>query len=120
MLSRIFATLAVLMLAAPMALRAQVPNNDVGKPAQGSVVGAVQSEQGCPTVYGVLGSGSLVLPGTSGTHSPRIFRNGVPSSCDTPESWPGTFGSGSYAYDAYTLTNGTGSSQGVNMNVYCL
>lgn len=119
MFKRSLAILAGFLLAAPWALPAQtLPRNDAGIAAPSTWSKPSEVSTSCPTLYGVLGSGSLDLPGTSGTHSPRIFRNGIPSFCGVPKPWPGFFGSGSYAYDAYTITNPTGSAQCVNMGVY--
>ncbi len=118
MLKRNSFILAGFLLASPWALKAQAPKvNDANIAIPSAAILAISTTE-CPSVYGILGSGSVDLPGTSGTHSPRIFRNGTPSSCAVPKSWPGVFGSGSYAYDAYTLTNSTGISQCVNMNLY--
>ena len=119
MLKRSLFILAGFLLAAPWALQAQTPKtNDAGITAPNASILKLYSESGCPSVYGIIGSGSVDLPGTSGTQSPRIYRNGIPSSCAVPKAWPGFYGEGSFAYDAYTLTNPTGSPQCVNMNLY--
>ncbi|MCB0740710.1 MAG: M36 family metallopeptidase, partial [Chitinophagaceae bacterium] len=59
-------------------------------------------------------SGSL-LPGDP-TLGYRINRNGVVSSCASPKTWPGNFGSGPYFYDTYSLTNNTGADQCVTVD----
>jgi hypothetical protein len=72
----------------------------------------------CPStvVNGTLGSGSPDWPSTSGMQTPaRIFRDGTPSTCDAPKSCPGTFGSGSFAFDAYTFSNDSGEDQCVTV-----
>ncbi len=69
------------------------------------------------SVSGTLGSGSPDWPSTSGLQTPnRIFRDGVPSSCAAPKACPGTFGSGSFNYDAYTFTNESSDPQCVTVN----
>lgn len=69
------------------------------------------------TINGVLGSGSGGSCESSGTTPARIFRDATPSSCGSPKSWPGWFGSGNMTYDAYKLVNGTGSTQCVTISV---
>ncbi|MCB0740697.1 MAG: hypothetical protein KDB92_06535, partial [Chitinophagaceae bacterium] len=46
----------------------------------------------------------------------RINRNGVASTCASPKTWPGDFGSGPYFYDTYSLTNNTGADQCVTVD----
>ena len=56
-----------------------------------------------------------LLPGDP-TLSYRINRNGVASTCASPKTWPGDFGSGPYFYDTYSLTNNTGADQCVTVD----
>jgi hypothetical protein len=76
------------------------------------------------TVNGTLGTGSPDWPSTSGQQTPaRLFRDGVPSSCASPKTCPGPFGSGSFTFDAYTFTNESSEDQCVTVqyrpNVGC-
>jgi len=68
-------------------------------------------------VNGHLGMGSPDHPSTSGQQTPaRLFRDGVPSTCDAPKACPGPFGSGSFTFDAYTFTNESNTAQCVTVN----
>lgn len=40
------------------------------------------------------------------TLNPRVFRNGVSSSCGSAKAFPGTFSGGPFPYDVYTFFNG--------------
>jgi hypothetical protein len=74
-----------------------------------SMAGASQADV---AFNGVLGSNSATVPGTSGTQTGRLLRNGftTDSTCATAKEFPGVFDFGnSRAYDAYDLTN-TGST----------
>ncbi|MCI0489947.1 MAG: hypothetical protein L0229_25420 [Blastocatellia bacterium] len=73
----------------------------------------------CPDipVNGTLGSGSPDWPFVTGLQTPnRIFRDGIASTCAVPKVCPGTFGSGSFNFDAYTFTNETADPQCVTVN----
>jgi N-acetylneuraminic acid mutarotase len=51
------------------------------------------------------------------TQTDRLFRDGIPSTCDAPKACPGPFGDGlQHHYDQYTLTNTTGSTQCVSVD----
>jgi hypothetical protein len=51
------------------------------------------------------------------TQTDRMFRDGVPSTCDAPKACPGPFGDGlQHHYDSYTVTNTTGSTQCVSVD----
>lgn len=76
------------------------------------------TELTCPdlTVNGQLGLGSQDHPSVSGQQTPaRLFRDGIPSSCDSPKTCPGPFGSGSFTFDAYTFANESGEDQCVTV-----
>ncbi len=76
-------------------------------------------------VNGNLGQGSPDYPFATGQQTPnRLFRDGVASTCAVPKgACPGTFGSGSFTFDAYTFTNESDSTQCVTVqyrpNVGC-
>ena len=51
------------------------------------------------------------------TQTDRMFRDGIPSTCDAPKTCPGPFGDGlQHHYDSYTVTNTTGSTQCVSVD----
>src|ERR1044071_6346296 len=51
------------------------------------------------------------------TQTDRMFRDGIPSTCDAPKVCPGPFGDGQqHHYDSYTVTNTTGSTQCVSVD----
>jgi hypothetical protein len=51
------------------------------------------------------------------TQTDRMFRDGVPSTCDAPRTCPGPFGDGlQHHYDSYTVTNTTGATQCVSVD----
>lgn len=67
-------------------------------------------------VNGQLGLGSPDYPSVSGQQTPaRLFRDGVPSTCDVPKACPGGFSSGSFTFDAYTFTNESNATQCVTV-----
>jgi hypothetical protein len=52
------------------------------------------------------------------TQTDRLFRDGIPSTCDAPKTCPGPFGDGLlHHYDAYTFTNTTGATQCVTVDI---
>jgi hypothetical protein len=83
------------------------------------VVNAVCQEILCDDVVvnGMLGSGSPDHPSVSGNLTPaRLFRDGIPSTCAAPKLvCPGTFGSGSFLFDAYTFTNESSNTECVTV-----
>lgn len=63
-------------------------------------------------VNGQLGLGSPDHPSVSGQQTPaRLFRDGIPSTCEVPKTCPGPFGSGSFTFDAYTFKNESSEPQ---------
>lgn len=56
------------------------------------------------------------LTDTDPTTSSRLLRDGVVSTCAAPKGFPGTFGTGPFAYDTHTAYN-PGASQCVTVNV---
>lgn len=62
---------------------------------------------------------AVTLNGTvnmSATLPTRLLRDAVPSSCGSPKTFPGTFGSGTFGYTTHTVYN-PGAAQCVTINV---
>lgn len=62
---------------------------------------------------------AITINGTVSTSTSlpsRLFRDAMPSSCGSPKTFPGTFGSGTYGYTTHTVTN-PGAAQCVTVNV---
>ena len=85
----------------------------VGPSADVPVGGGVMDDSCVPLeINGVLGSGAPEWPYATGTMTGRLTRDGNSSTCGAAKACPGVFTtSGSRRYDAYTLTNTSGSSQ---------
>jgi hypothetical protein len=83
------------------------------------MVSACSSDPRCPpaTINGTLGSGSPDFPSVSGNQSGRLNRNGIASTCAAPKSCLIFTSSGLRAFDAYTMTNTTGSTQCVTVTL---
>src|SRR5437588_10491126 len=62
-----------------------------------------QDQTGCAFTASL---GSPPTPATTGTLSTRLFRGLVQGACTT-NTFPGNSGSGTFPFDAYTLTNAT-------------
>jgi N-acetylneuraminic acid mutarotase len=57
------------------------------------------------------------IDGSDPTQTDRMFRDGVPATCDAPKVCPGPFGDGQqHHYDSYTITNNTGASACVSVD----
>ncbi len=85
--------------------------NATTTPVTATVTVTPQIAQPGPVVFtGSLDAGDPTL--TAG----RINRNAVASSCAVPKTFPGTFGTGPYYYDLYTLINTTGAAQCVTVS----
>ena len=73
-----------------------------------------------PTATSTPGGGCTVngsIDGGDPTQTDRMFRDGIPSTCDAPKVCPGPFGDGlQHHYDSYTYTNNTGSTQCVTVD----
>ncbi|MEP2103797.1 MAG: PEPxxWA-CTERM sorting domain-containing protein [Parasphingorhabdus sp.] len=61
----------------------------------------------------VVVSGSGTLTDSDPTHNPRINRDGVVSTWAAPKTFPGTFGSGDFAYDTINGTFGANAFQDI-------
>jgi hypothetical protein len=72
-------------------------------------VASTRSESSCLTLHSTLGSDSPDYPAVHGVQTGRLFRDGIPSSCEAPKACPGLFdAAGARTYDAYTFANTTG------------
>ncbi|MFC5344126.1 IPTL-CTERM sorting domain-containing protein [Brevundimonas staleyi] len=70
-----------------------------------------------PALADVTFSGTL---DNATTQTNRISRDGVPSTCGSVKSYPGSVSTAARNYDAYTVTNFTGASQCYAINVTSL
>lgn len=114
MFHRTLQVLTLCALAAPATIWAQ-SNNDAGRPRPKTTASYVVSNP-CTTITGTMGSNSAGYPGTSGIQPARIYRDGLSWTCGLTKGWPGSY-SDTFPYDAYTFTNGTGSSQCVTFTL---
>lgn len=118
MLRRLLTILAAGMLSAPWAFAFQDPNAvDTTTLVHRSRAQAPTVSRGCLTIHGIIGSGSHDLAGTSGIQNGRLFRDGVPSTVDSPKASPAVFDSNPYSYDAYLLTNRTSAPRNITLNL---
>ncbi len=63
------------------------------------------------TFSGTLGSNSVTYPGTSGTQTGRLLRNGIASTCGTPKAFPGlSTTTGVRSYDSYQIINASSTT----------
>jgi hypothetical protein len=53
--------------------------------------------------FGTVSTGISGVTGATGTQVGRTYRDGNPSVCGTPKSYPGTIDSNLYSFDAYTF-----------------
>ena len=60
-------------------------------------------------------TGRILL--TDPTHSPRITRDGVHSACGTAKPYPGDFGSGTFHYKTFALSNTSATPDCVTLNL---
>jgi N-acetylneuraminic acid mutarotase len=77
---------------------------------------------GTPTPTPTPACSPVVLNGaidaSDPTQTDRLFRDGVPSTCDAPKICPGAFGDGlQHHYDSYEFTNTSGSTQCVTVDI---
>lgn len=68
-------------------------------------------------IDGNLGNGSMSFPSTSGTQTGRLNRNGVQSTCAAPKTCDLFLNDPGRAFDAYTLSNDSGSQQCVTVTL---
>lgn len=105
---------ATLTLALPLAAQEK---NDLHAP-EARPRAAVLAYVPSTTVSGSIGYLSGGPCESVGTTNVRIYRDGLPSSCAAPKSWPGTyFQSGTFHYNTFTLVNDTGTTQCVSMGL---
>jgi len=71
----------------------------------------------CQTIDGILGSGSPSFPGTSGTQTGRLNRNGVGSTCAAPKVCDIFLTAPGRAFDSYTIPNNTGATACVDITL---
>jgi hypothetical protein len=88
----------------------KLADNDAGLPNR-VVTELAQNPEGiCTTFTGTLAAGDPTLPG------PRMFRDGIPSTCAAPKPCPATSGAAGNWYDTYTFVNPTASAQCVTID----
>jgi len=59
-----------------------------------------------------------VIDASDPTQTDRLFRSGIPGTCDALETCPGPFGDGQqHHYDSYTFNNTFGATQCVNVDI---
>jgi hypothetical protein len=95
------------------------PTNDVQMLGGGGGGGCTPTPT--PSCTPIIVNGAI--DGGDPTQTDRLFRDGIPSTCDAPKACPGPFGDGlQHHYDSYTFTNTTGSTQcvSVDANTSCV
>ena len=63
----------------------------------------------CKTITGRILS-------TDPTQSPRVTRDGIPSTCAAPKAYPGDISAGNFHYKTYTVQNISGAAECVTFN----
>ncbi|MBK9568892.1 MAG: hypothetical protein IPO53_02485 [Chitinophagaceae bacterium] len=100
--------------ALPQAKNAKASNkqtdNDAGLPNRAISYLANNPQGICTTFTGTLAAGDATLPG------PRMFRDGVPSTCAAPKPCPATSGAAGNWYDTYTFINPSAAAQCVTID----
>lgn len=109
-----------LLILAGILLLVAVPGlaNDKSMLDEGTFVPAELPEgNACLTIDGVLGSGSPSYPGTSGSMTGRLNRNGVASSCAVPKFCDLFVNDPGRDFDSYSIPNNTGGTVCVDVTL---
>ncbi|MGH8040801.1 MAG: hypothetical protein ACREPN_02020 [Rudaea sp.] len=99
---------SALLAFAVIASAAAVNSNDAGKPSRARPATPTQNAP-AGTVFSFTGT----LDANTPTQNDRVFRDGIPSTCNPPKVYPGNFGGGTYRH---VVTGALNNSSG---NAYC-
>lgn len=96
--------ISALLAFAVAASASTTSSNDAGKNSLARPASAT-------AITGTLFNFSGSLTGTTATQTDRVFRDGNPSTCGSPKTYPGNYGSGTYRHVVSTpFTNSTGGA----------